>query len=129
MSLKKGFKQMLAEANASIETISVQQAIQLAAEGQVQFVDIREPAEVAAGSIAGAVAVPRGLLEFAADPESPMHKPQFSSGKKLVLFCASGGRSTLATKTLQDMGYTELCHIAGGFTAWKAAGGKVGDPG
>lgn len=129
MALKKGFKQMLAEANASIETISVQHALELAAGGQVQFVDIREPAEVEAGSIPGAVAVPRGLLEFAADPESPMHKPQFSAGRKLVLFCASGGRSTLATKTLADMGYSDVCHIAGGFTAWKAAGGKVGSAG
>lgn len=126
MALKKGFKQMLAEANASIETVSVHHALELAAEGQVQFIDIREPAEVAAGSIPGAVAVPRGLLEFAADPESPMHKPAFSSGRKLVLFCASGGRSTLATKTLMDMGYTDVCHIAGGFTAWAAAGGKTG---
>lgn len=127
MPLKNGFKQMLADANAVIETVSVQHAMQMAEEGQVQFVDIREPAEVAAGSIPGSVAVPRGLLEFAADPESPMHRPQFSSGKKLVLFCASGGRSTLATKTLTDMGFTDLCHIAGGFTAWKAAGGKIGD--
>jgi rhodanese-related sulfurtransferase len=129
LPLNKGFKQMLAEANAVIETVSVQHAMQMAADANVQFVDIREPAEVAAGTIPGAVAVPRGLLEFAADPDSPMHRPQFSSGKKLVLFCASGGRSTLATKTLTDMGFTDLCHIAGGFTAWKAAGGKVGEAG
>ncbi|MBN8889675.1 MAG: rhodanese-like domain-containing protein [Rhodospirillales bacterium] len=129
MSLIKGFKQLLAGANAVIETVSVQHAMQMAAEGNVQFVDIREPGEVASGTIPGAVHVPRGLLEFAADPESPMHKPEFSAGRKLVLFCASGGRSTLATKTLTDMGFTEVCHIAGGFTAWKAAGGKVGEPG
>ncbi|OJY70996.1 MAG: hypothetical protein BGP12_07830 [Rhodospirillales bacterium 70-18] len=129
LSLIKGFKQLLAGANAVIETVSVQHAMQMAAEGNVQFVDIREPGEVASGTIPGAVHVPRGLLEFAADPESPMHKPEFSAGRKLVLFCASGGRSTLATKTLTDMGFTEVCHIAGGFTAWKAAGGKVGEPG
>jgi len=128
LSLIKGFKQLLAGANAVIETVSVQHAMQMAAEGNVQFVDIREPGEVASGTIPGAVHVPRGLLEFAADPESPMHKPEFSAGRKLVLFCASGGRSTLATKTLTDMGFTEVCHIAGGFTAWKAAGLPV-EPG
>jgi rhodanese-related sulfurtransferase len=127
MSLKKTAKQLLAEANAAIRTITAAEAIAL--QGSAQFVDIREPAEVAAGTVPGAVAVPRGLLEFAADPDSPAHKPQFSAGKPLVLFCASGGRSALATKTLTDMGFTDLCHIAGGFTAWKAAGGKVGEPG
>ncbi len=127
MPLKKSAKQLLAEANAAIQTISAAEAMAL--QGNVQFVDIREPAEVAAGTVPGAVAVPRGLLEFAADPESPMHKPQFAAGKKLVLFCASGGRSALATKTLTDMGYTDLCHIGGGFTAWKAAGGTVGESG
>lgn len=127
MALKKPAKQMLAEARAAIQTIPVAEAMAL--QGSAQFVDVREPGEVAAGTVPGAVAVPRGLLEFAADPDSPTHKPQFSAGKKLVLFCASGGRSALATKTLADMGFTDLCDIAGGFTAWKAAGGTVGEPG
>ena len=124
--LRKGFKQMLAEANAVIETIDVQHALKLVDDPSVQFVDIRDGAEIAAsGMLPGAVQASRGMLEFLADPESPIHKKELSSSKKLVLYCASGGRSTLATKTLYDMGLTNACHIAGGFTAWNAAGGPV----
>jgi len=127
MALKKGFKQMLAEANAVIETVSVQDAMKLANDPSVQFVDIRDANELAAnGTIPGAVHVPRGLLEFQADPESPAHKKPLSSGKKLVLFCASGGRSALAAKTLNEMGVEKVSHMAGGFNAWKAASGPVG---
>jgi rhodanese-related sulfurtransferase len=126
----KGFKQMLAEANAVVETISVQQALELANDTSVQFVDVREQVELnAGGTIPGAVHAPRGLLEFLADPESPSHKKQLSSGKLLILFCASGGRSALASKTLTDMGVLRICHIAGGFNAWKAANGPVGPAG
>jgi len=124
--LRKGFKQMIAEANAVIETIDVQHALKLVNDPNVQFVDIRDGAEVAnTGVVPGAVHASRGLLEFLADPESPMHKKELSSGRKLVLYCASGGRSTLATKTLMDMGVGAACHIAGGFAAWTAAGGPV----
>jgi rhodanese-related sulfurtransferase len=126
----KGFKQLVAEANAAIETISVQQALELANDPSVQFVDVREQVELnAGGTIPGAVHAPRGLLEFIADPESPMHKKPLSSGKLLVLFCASGGRSALASKTLGDMGIAKVCHVAGGFNAWKAANGPVGPAG
>jgi rhodanese-related sulfurtransferase len=124
--LRKGFKQMLAEANAVIETVDVKHALGLINDPNVQFVDIRDGAEVAnTGMLPGAVHAPRGMLEFIADPESPMHKKELSSGKRLVLYCASGGRSTLATKTLMDMGLANACHIAGGFSAWSAAGGPV----
>jgi len=126
----KGFKQLLAEANAAVETISVQQALELANDPSVQFVDVREQVELAAGgTIPGAVHAPRGLLEFIADPESPAHKKPLSSGKRLVLFCASGGRSALASKTLGEMGIDKVSHVAGGFNAWKAAGGPVGPAG
>ena len=77
------------------------------------------------GGLPGSVHVPRGLLEFIADPESPMHKSELSSGRQLVLYCASGGRSALAAKTLQDMGLSNICHIAGGFTAWVDIGGPT----
>ena len=65
------------------------------------------------------------FLEFFADPESPMHNEAFSSGKKLVVFCGSGGRSALASKTLKDMGFHNVVHIAGGFTAWLQVGGPT----
>lgn len=125
MTLKHGFKQMLAEANAAIETVAVKDAIAVAGESGYTFIDIREGEERAQGTIAGSVHVPRGFLEFHADPESPMHNPVFSSGDRLVLFCASGGRSALAAKTLVDMGFEDVCHVAGGMAAWREAGGPT----
>jgi rhodanese-related sulfurtransferase len=126
MTLKRGFKQLMAEANAVIETITVQQAMHLLDDPATVFVDIRNKDEVQqSGMVRGAVHAPRSHLEFHADPESPMHVPAFSSGKRIVLYCASGGRSTLAAKTLLDMGLTNVCHVAGGFTAWNQAGGPV----
>ena len=122
----KGFKALIAEANAVIETIPVKDALALVGDPKLQFIDIRETVEVQkSGTIKGAVHAPRGFLEFIADPESPMHKPEFSSGKGLILFCASGGRSTLAARTLMDMGFTKVAPVAGGFAAWQAAGGAT----
>jgi len=89
------------------------------------FIDIREGDEREQGTIAGSVHVPRGFLEFHADPESQMHNPVFASGDRLILFCASGGRSALAAKTLVDMGFEDVCHVAGGMAAWREAGGPV----
>ena len=123
-----GFKKMLAEANAVIETTSVQDALGLVGDPNVAFIDIRETVErQQTGSVQGAVHAPRGLLEFIVDPEGPMHNDVFASGKKLLLFCASGGRSALAAKTLQDMGLGNVAHIAGGYAAWREAGGPVED--
>jgi len=123
--LRRGFKQMLAEANATIETIDVQHALRLVGDNSVQFVDVREAHEIAqTGTLPGAVHAPRGFLEFLADPECPMHNKALA-GQKLVLFCATGGRSTLAAKTLQDMGIADVCHVAGGIAAWSAAGGPI----
>lgn len=123
--LKKGFKQLLAEANAVIETVSVAEARRLHEQGGVVFVDIRDGAEHAKGHVPSSVHAPRAFLEFIADPEGPMHHPAFSSGRRLLLYCASGGRSTLAAKTLHDMGVPNVCHMAGGFGAWVQADGPV----
>jgi rhodanese-related sulfurtransferase len=124
--LKKSAKQLLTEANAVIETVPVEEAIKLAGDPNVVLVDIRETVErQKTGTARGAVHAPRGLLEFHADPESPMHLPALGSGKRILLFCASGGRSALAAKTLQEMGVPNVAHIKGGFGAWKQAGGPV----
>ena len=124
--LKMGFKEMLGEANAQIETVSAEKAREYVGDDNILFVDVRETQEVeSSGGLPGSVHVPRGLLEFIADPESPMHKSELSSGRQLVLYCASGGRSALAAKTLQDMGFSNVCHIAGGFTAWVDIGGPT----
>ena len=124
--LKRGFKDLLAEANSVIETISVEDAKARLDDPGAVLIDIRETVERSKdGSIPGAVHAPRAFLEFIADPESPMHQDAFSSGKALVLFCASGGRSAFAAKTLMDMGLENVCHVAGGIAAWRKAGGPI----
>ena len=90
--MKKGYKALLAEAEAEIEALTPAEAAQLIGREDIVFVDIREPAELAReGAIPGAQAMPRGVLEFWIDPESPYHKPIFASGKTFVFFCAPAG--------------------------------------
>ena len=119
--------QLVSAAGQATPALTPEQAAALAGDADVQLVDVREPAEVAQGSIAGAVHVPRGVLEFRADPASSMHLPALASGKRLVLFCASGGRAALAAQTLQGMGVARVEHVTGGgFAAMQAAGAPVG---
>ncbi|MEM7345068.1 MAG: rhodanese-like domain-containing protein [Chloroflexota bacterium] len=125
MALKKGYKQLLDEANAEIETISVEDMLGLQEDPDVLIIDIRDIRERNNGFIPNSKHAPRGMLEFWADPDSPYHKDYFASGKKLVLHCASGWRSALAAKALQDMGIENIAHIGGGITAWEEAGGTI----
>ena len=115
---------MLAEARAVVPAVTPEEARAMIAAGAL-VVDIRDSAEIAAsGKVKGAVAVGRGLLEFKADPTAPSHDPQFRPDRPVILYCASGGRATLAGKTLKDMGYADVRNL-GGFAGWKAAGGEV----
>ena len=121
-----GYKQMLADANAEIETLSAEQAMAAFAGGGVTLVDLRDPRELEReGAAPGAFKCPRGMLEFWIDPESPYAKPAFQEDKKFVFFCAAGWRSALATHLAQKMGLKPVAHIEGGFAAWKKAGGAV----
>jgi len=124
--MQKGYKQLVAEANAVIETIPAPEAVKQLQNREVVFVDIRDLPELERdGKIPNAVHASRGMLEFHADPESPYHKDAFASGKKLLLYCASGGRSALAAQRLQEMGLSQVAHVGGGIKAWKEAGGPV----
>ena len=124
----KGVKELVAEANALVETISVEQALPLHGDDDVLIVDIRDVRELQReGRIPGSVHAPRGMLEFWVDPASPYHKPVFASGKRMVLHCASGWRSALAARSLQEMGVENVCHMDGGFKGWREAGGPVED--
>jgi rhodanese-related sulfurtransferase len=127
--IKKGIKELVAEANAEIETVTVNDALKLKDDPGVTFVDIRDIRELDRdGRIPGAFHAPRGMLEFWVDPASPYYKEIFGSGKKFVFFCAGGMRSALAAQQLQRMGLEPVCHMAGGFGAWKAAGAPVEAP-
>ena len=123
--LTKGFKDLLAEANAAVDAIAVHDAADLHGGDEVVFVDVRETEERANGTIPNSVHAPRGFIEFIADPEGPMHNSAFASGKKLILFCGTGARSAMAAKTLNDMGFDKVVNMAGGIQAWVRAGGAV----
>jgi rhodanese-related sulfurtransferase len=124
--MKKGYKELLQEANAQISTCPVDEARKLLDDPGVVFVDIRDPRELEReGMIPGALQAPRGMLEFWVDPESPYHKPIFASGKRFIFYCHSAWRSALATKAMQEMGLAQVCHLGGGFTAWRESGGPV----
>ena len=124
----KGVKQLVAEANAVIETVSQDDAKKLLDNDGVVFVDIRDVRELERdGMIPGAYHAPRGMLEFWVDPDSPYYKDVFGTGKKFILYCASAWRSALAAKALQEMGLKPVAHLEGGFSAWKKAGLPVGE--
>jgi rhodanese-related sulfurtransferase len=121
----KTVKSMLADAEAEVPRISPAEAKGLVGRPDVLFLDVREPAEVvAAGKVPGALAIPRGLVEFRADPESALHDAAFDRAKTVIAYCASGGRSALVGKTLKEMGYGNVRNL-GGFKGWLDAGGEV----
>ena len=124
--MKKGFQALLDEASAQIKTYSTEEAKAKLNDPNVLFVDVRDVRELEReGMIPGAFHAPRGMIEFWVDPESPYFKPVFGEDKEFIFFCAAGWRSALTTKTVQDMGLTPVADIAGGFGAWKKAGGPV----
>lgn len=126
MTLKKGYKQLVAEAEAEIETMSATDAIRAQDQEGTVIIDLRDVRErKREGYISSSVHVPRGMLEFWVDPDSPYYKDIFTTDRRMILHCSLGWRSALATKTLQDMGFTNVAHIGGGFKAWKEEGGLV----
>jgi rhodanese-related sulfurtransferase len=125
-AVKKSASELVAEAKASIENLDVDAVEAELARGDAVLVDIREAEElVANGAIPGSVHLPRGMLEFYADPTSPYHREPLDPSKRVILHCASGGRSALAAATLRQMGYDDVAHLDGGINAWKEAGKPV----
>ncbi|MFG1393898.1 rhodanese-like domain-containing protein [Xanthobacter agilis] len=123
----RGYKALLAEANARVEALTPQQATQRLADGTGVLVDVRDPRELEReGTIPGAFHCPRGMLEFWIDPESPYFKPVFAEDKAFIFLCAGGWRSALSAATAMEMGLKPVMHVAGGFKAWKEAGAPVG---
>ena len=124
--MKKTVKQLIEEAEAEIETISVEDVLKLYNDPDVVVVDLRDVRELKhEGFIPGSFHAPRGMLEFWVDPDSQYHNKIFAADKRFVFYCGLGWRSALATKAVQDMGLERVCHIGGGFEAWCEAGGPV----
>ena len=118
---------MVEEAKAEVETVTVEEA-QEELDGGAVFVDIRDVRELwIEGTIPGSKHAPRGMLEFWADPQSEYHRDYFDPEGRYVFFCNEAGRSALAAKRLQEMGYRDVAELDGGLTAWKEAGGRVED--
>ncbi len=123
----KSSKTLIDEALSVVKTISPEEALKKIKDNQCNLVDIRETIELQReGAIEDSFHIPRGLLEFSINPESPYIKElKFDLNKEIVLFCAAGGRSALAAKTLKDMGFEKVSHIAGGFNLMKDSGFKI----
>jgi rhodanese-related sulfurtransferase len=126
MAMKIGYQQLIDDAMAEITTLSPEQAQSRLGSDDVVFVDIRDIRELQReGRIPGAFHATRGMLEFWVDPDSPYHKPVFAEAKQFIFYCQSGWRSALATQAVQRMGMDNVCHIGGGFRAWKDSGAQV----
>ena len=118
-------KQLLEAANAAVPRVTPAQAKEMIAKGNTVVVDVRDAMELKqGGKVAGAIHVPRGMLEFRADPDSPYHDKNLAKDKTVIVYCASGGRSALSGKTLKDFGYDKVYNL-GGFKDWVEAGGNV----
>jgi rhodanese-related sulfurtransferase len=127
---------LVEEAEAEIESITVEALEQELNESEDErknrnepiVVDIRDIREVwIEGSIPGAEHAPRGMIEFWADPDTEYYRDFFDPGNRYVLYCNEAGRSALAAKRLGEMGYEDVSHLEGGFTAWQEVGGDVID--
>ena len=124
--ITKHVKDMVAEANKEVTTISIDEAVRLVDDADHVIVDLRDIRELKrTGKIPGAFSCPRGMLEFWIDPESPYHKEVFNQDKTYVFYCASAWRSALSAKLAQDMGLKPVAHIEGGFSAWEKAGAPI----
>jgi rhodanese-related sulfurtransferase len=115
----KTYHDLVREAKTRVKEVTASETIQILSEhpGTV-IVDCREPNEVALGTVAGAVIIPRGILEQNIERVA-------TRDRKVIIYCASGNRSALVADTLQEMGFTDVATMAGGFRAWIAAGGEI----
>lgn len=117
---------LVAKAKESIENLTPAELASELDGGDVLLVDLREAGELQdQGTIAGALHAPRGMLEFYADPATPYHREEFDPDRRTILYCASGGRSALASSALKEMGFSNVAHLDGGFKAWSATGNPI----
>ena len=126
MTGKIGYKDLVADAEKRIEAVTAEAALVIHESPEAVFVDLRDVRELKReGKIPGAFHCPRGLLEFWIDAESPYYNKVFGEEKRFIFYCNLGWRSALATDIAQKMGLKSVCHVDGGFEAWKKAGGAV----
>jgi rhodanese-related sulfurtransferase len=123
--MPKSVKDLVEAANAVVPRITAAQARALIEAGDAVVVDVRDAPEVQkSGKVAGAVHIPRGMLEFRADPESPYYDQNLAKDKAVIVYCAAGGRAALSGQALKEMGYGEVYNL-GGFNDWAETGGAI----
>ena len=116
------------EIKQDLQNLTIEELQGELSSGDVLLLDIREIQElVDLGTIPGAIHVPRGMMEFWASPTSPYYRDYFTEDKRIVVFCAGGGRSAFAARDLKTMGFTNVAHLEAGFNGWAKAGGDVED--
>jgi len=121
----KSSQTLVLEALKEVKTIRPEQALKLSRENKCNLIDIRDVRELQKkGKVENSKHMPRGMLEFWLDPNSPYSK-DIDQNKEIVLFCAGGLRSALAAKSLKEMGFENVSHIDGGFASMKANGFKI----
>ena len=121
----KSSQTLVLEALKEVKTINPEQALKLSRENKCNLIDIRDVRELQKeGKVENSKHMPRGMLEFWLDPNSPYSK-NIDENKEIVLFCAGGLRSALAAKSLKEMGFENVSHIQGGFASMKANGFKI----
>jgi rhodanese-related sulfurtransferase len=126
--MPKSVKDLVEAANAVVPRITAAQARALIEAGDAVVVDVRDAPEVQkSGKVAGALHIPRGMLEFRADPESPYYDQNLAKDKAVIVYCAAGGRAALSGQALKEMGYGEVYNL-GGFNDWAEAGGAIEGP-
>jgi rhodanese-related sulfurtransferase len=124
---------MAAAADAAVETVTVEElqselAAQAEGDGDLVILDVRDIREAwLEGGIPGAKHAPRGMIEWWADPSTEYYKPFFHPSKRYVVYCNEAGRSALVARVLGEMGYDDVAHLEGGFTAWQEQGGETAD--
>lgn len=128
VELERSIWGIVEDVEKEIDSVSMEKAKEEHEAGQATFIDIRDIREVwREGTIPSARHVPRGMLEFWADPETEYYREFLKPENEYILFCNKAGRSALATQALEELGYQNVSHLEGGFTAWKEADGGVED--
>jgi rhodanese-related sulfurtransferase len=126
--LERGAWDLADDADADVESVGVDDLAAELDDEDTVVVDVRDIREVwIEGSIPGVEHAPRGMIEFWADPDTKYHKEFFAPETRYVLYCNEGGRSALAAKRLREMGYDDVAHLDGGFTAWQDDGRETVD--
>ena len=126
MKLKKGFRELVAQAEQEIESLTPDEVDRRIGGDGVVLIDLRDIRELnREGRIPGSVHIPRGMLEFWIDPDSPYYRDFFDAATEIIFYCNKGWRSALATQTVQNMGAEQVCHMSGGFEKWVEEIGRV----